>query len=276
MEEKELRNLQDTLLIIMDEIDRICRKHNLRYSLFAGSLIGAVRHNGIIPWDDDIDICMPREDYDIFLEICQKELKKEFGVISMETKSDYGYGFSKIILKGTKIRQVGLNKGNSIFQLWVDIFPYDCIPNSIFKQKIHSFKNYFLVKILEERYDGIYGNKNLVKIVIFGLLHVINSIIPSSFLKNQLKNNMTKYNKEVTNEITCLSSPYKYEKEKLPATFFDKLSDYDFCGRKYLGYTDYDFYLTKIYGDYMKIPPKNKRHTHNLEIIDFGVYWKNN
>lgn len=272
MSDIELKKLQNTLLIIMDEIDRLCRLHNFKYSLFAGSLIGAIRHNGIIPWDDDIDICMPREDYNAFLETCKKELKKEFSVTSIETKSEYGYGFSKITLCGTKIKQNGLYKGNNIFQLWVDIFPYDCIPNSKIKQKIQNYKNYFLVKLLEERYDGIYGKKTFIKIVIYSIFHIINFIIPSHILKEKLVNNMTKYNKDDAKEITCLSSPYKYEREILPASFFDKLSDYNFCGRKYLGFSNYDFYLTKIYGDYMKLPPENKRHTHNLEIIDLGVY----
>lgn len=272
MKQSDLNRLQNTILIIMDEIDRICRKHNLKYSLFAGSLIGAVRHKGIIPWDDDIDICMPRKDYELFFNICKKELKPEFGVTSIETKSDYGYGFSKITLKGTQIRQNGLNKGNNIFELWVDIFPYDCIPNSRLKQIKQNYKNYFLVKALEEKYDGIYGNKNFIKLFGFEILHIINLIIPPSVLKRQLIHNMTNYNNKNAKEITCLSSSYKYEKERLPSNYFDDLSEYDFCGRKYFGYTNYDYYLSKIYGDYMKLPPENKRHTHNLEIINLGIY----
>lgn len=256
----------------MDEIDRICRKYDLKYSLYAGSLIGAVRHQGVIPWDDDIDVCMPRKDYDKFFELCKTELNPKFRTVTINNTKYYGYGFSKVTLKGTKVMQHGLQKKENIFELWVDIFPYDNVPDSIGSKHFHNWYNYFLIKLLEERYDGIYGIPNIAKRICFTLLHVINLFIPPKIEKKALIENMTKYKYKNTKEITSLSSPYKYYHECLPSNFFESLDEYNFCGRKYFGYHNYDFYLSKIYGDYMKLPPENKRHTHNLEIIDMKDY----
>ncbi len=272
MNETELKKIQASLLIIMDEIDALCRKHGIKYSLFAGSLLGAVRHKGIIPWDDDIDICMPRKDYDRFFEICSNELNSKFGIVTIFNTRHFGYGFSKVVLKGTRIKQNGLMKGNNIFELWIDVFPYDNVPNNKIKMFFHNYYNYLLVKLLEERYDGIFGKSGIVKRVCFIGLHFLNWLIQADSEKNWLINNMTRFNNDTTKEITCLASPYKYIKECLPSNFFENLTEYDFCGRKYYGYKDFDYYLNKIYGDYMKIPPPEERHTHNLEIIDLGVY----
>lgn len=273
MNEFELKQLHSLLLVIACEIDRICRVNDIKYSLWAGTLIGAVRHRGFIPWDDDFDIAMPRDDYNRFLQIAQKELKEEFGIISINNKKKYGYGFAKITLKGTNIEQIG-NKNGKNLEIWVDIFPYDRVPDSKIKRFIQNKKNYFLMKLLEEKYDGLYGRASTIKKLSFGLLHLLNYIIDEEKAKKSLDKNMMKYENENTSYITCISSPYGYIKEMLLSNYFEKLEEYEFEGCKFLGFANYNDYLSQIYGDYMVLPPEEKRHIHNLVIHDFGPYIK--
>lgn len=266
----ELKKLHSLLLLIMCEIDKICKNYNLKYSLWAGSLIGAIRHNGFIPWDDDLDIAMPRDDYEKFCMIFKNIRNTKFSLVSLDDHM-YGYGFSKVILNGTRIEQLGVKNGKNL-EIWVDIFPYDNIPNSKFGRILQKSKNYFFMKLLEEKYDGIYGKKNPLKFLGFKFLHLLNLVINDNWSKLKLDNNMKKYDKIHTSHISCLSSPYGYYKEILPSDFFNDICEHKFEDYYFSIFNEYDFYLKKIYGDYMKLPPIEKRHVHNLVIHDFGEY----
>lgn len=268
---EELKHLHKALLVIMDEIDRICKKNSITYTLWAGSLIGAVRHNGFIPWDDDLDVAMLRSDYERFIESCKSDLRPEFSVVSMDTKDTYGYGFCKVVLKNTNVEQLGVKNGKKL-EIWLDIFPYDDIPNSKFLRKKQYAINYFLMKVLEERFDGIVGEADIVKKTCFAFFHILNLFIPSGFLKKKLQKNMIRYNGKGYLKCSSLSSPYGYFKEILSKSEFSDMTEYEFEDRKYLGFSNYDYYLTKIYGDYMKLPPENKRHIHNIKVHDFANY----
>ncbi len=272
MTEENLKSFQKLLLLIVDEIDRICKKYDIKYTLFAGSLLGAVRHKGIIPWDDDIDIAMPREDFEYFFRVCEKELDHKFNVVNIENTERYGYGFSKLTLKKTKIVQKDIKNGNNIFEIWVDVFPYDNIPDSKFLSFKQNIINYFITKVLEERFDGIWGHPGILKRICYGIFHIFNMFISAEKLKKKLVNNMIKYNKKETLFISCICGYYGYSAEIMPRNIFDDLAEYEFSERLLKGFRDYDSYLRAIYGDYMELPPEGKRHTHNLEIIDWGDY----
>ena len=274
MSNYDIRDLHKAMLIITDEIDRICRKHNINYSMYGGTLIGAVRHKGFIPWDDDFDIAMLRTDYERFIDICKNELNTKFDIVSMDNSSDYGYNFIKITLKGTKVLQGDYSKLKDKYsQIWVDVFPMDNVPNDRMKKALHKFRNYICIKLLEERFDGLRSNeKNKKKIFVYKILGFLNRIIPASFLKQRLKRNSIKYALQNTEFITSLSSCYGYDKEMLPRTIFEEFQDYDFEGRKYRAVKNYDLWLTKVFGDYMKLPPVDKRVTHGFTEVDFGEY----
>lgn len=271
MKGEELKKLQKTLLIIMDEIDRICRNNSIRYTLWAGSMIGAVRHNGFIPWDDDLDIALERSEYDRFLELCDKELSDRFSVVSIERTPNYGYGFAKIVLEDTDVEQLGVKNGKGL-KMWVDVFPYDVVPENSKRQIIQDKTNYFFMKVLEEKYDGVYGNKGVLKKICFGFFHIINIFVSADYLKRKLNNNMRKYACESSHLLSCMSSPYGYKRELIDRSMFDDIIDYLFEDKKYMGFKKYDAYLSRVYGDYMKLPPEDKRHSHNIIVHSFGPY----
>ena len=266
MNELKLKKLQESLLIIVDEINRICRENKLKYSLAAGSLLGAVRHKGIIPWDDDVDVVMPREDYETFISLCMTELNNNFSLTELRTNNDYGYGFAKLSLKDTEVLSYISKTKIKKSEIWVDIFPYDNVPNNKIQRSVQKTICYFYKKCLEERYDGYCEKAKLLKKISFIFLHLWNRIVPVNKVKNRFIFWSTKYNHLQTDYKTCICGYYGYEKEMLKSNSFNIIVEYDFSGRKLFGLKNYDQYLRKLYGDYMVLPPEEKRHTHNLKI----------
>ena len=129
----EAHKLHQCLLMIAKEIKRICDKNGIKYFLIGGSLLGAVRHNGFIPWDDDMDFGMLRADYDRFISVCENDLKDEFLLCSINTEENYNRAFAKVRLKGTFFPDQGQANGiNS--GIFVDVFPIDVMPPTVFKQ----------------------------------------------------------------------------------------------------------------------------------------------
>lgn len=267
MNKDSLICLHNNLLIIITEIDRICKKYDIKYSLHSGSLLGAVRHQGFIPWDDDMDIAMLREDYDRFFKICETELDPRFSTLTMEKDSNYYYGIGKVLLNGTEVRQLHLKKKTGTERLWVDIFPYDYISNSRWKRMYQAVNAQLCIKMLEEKMDGISESARLLKKVYFSLLHMMNVFTTAEKTKKRLIRIMRKYDKLKDNEICCICG-FGYTRQILPNRFFDDLLDYKFENKLLSGFKYADKYLTQIFGDYMELPPEENRETHNLEIIN--------
>ena len=268
MDKAKLSKLQKSLLLIVDEIDHICRENNLKYSLAAGSLLGAVRHNGIIPWDDDIDIVMPRIDYELFLSKCESQLNNNFFFLDFRREENYGYGFAKICLRNTEVWSYVSHDKIKKSEIWVDVFPYDNIPDNRFLQTIQKMKCYFYKKCLEEKYDGCSEEASRLKKVVFSILGLWNKVVSVKKVKDKFMQWSTKYNNlNKTEYKTCICGYYGYVKEKMHSDCFDNIIEYDFSGKKYYGFQNYDDYLSQLYGDYMTLPPEEKRHTHNLEIM---------
>lgn len=137
-----MTDLQKVEFDILVEFDRICRKFNLKYFLFSGTLLGAVRHGGFIPWDDDIDVAMPINDYYKFVKICKTELGEDYFLQTYNT--DYvNFWYAKIRKNNTTMLESGFENVNMHHGVWIDIFPYFCIEkdDSIINQKLNKVLN---------------------------------------------------------------------------------------------------------------------------------------
>ena len=120
----DLRKLQNIILYIAKEIKRVCDKNTIDYTIIGGTLIGAVRHKGFIPWDDDMDFVMTRHNYERFLEACEVDLQEQFEVVNWRSNSNYGNGFTKIMLKGTEAIEEGKENVQYPRCIFVDVFPF--------------------------------------------------------------------------------------------------------------------------------------------------------
>ncbi len=124
-DDETLNKLHETLIELLDEFVRICKKHNLKYTLVAGTVLGAVRHSGFIPWDDDIDVGMLRPDYEKFLEVAPKELKDKYILDCFEQNKDYHLSFAKIKKNGTIFDEEAAHHMNNHKGIFLDVFPLD-------------------------------------------------------------------------------------------------------------------------------------------------------
>lgn len=255
------------MLTIMDAIDDICKESNLTYYLSGGTLIGAVRHKGFIPWDDDMDIVLFRDEYEDLRSKLKTQTKyPHLALLDSETDG-YFYPFMKFADTRTIAKQ-----GDTIVShgIWVDIFPFDTVPNNQIVRSIYLRKCQIYRDVLLSAVTDFSGVK---KLSIKGIAKVIFSIVGKCIGPQKIsvmtELHMQKYNgKHNAQYVGCNYSPYVM-REFLPKEIVKPVVEVTFENRKYLSFKNWDIYLKRLYGDYMKMPPKEKQKTHNIE-----AWWK--
>jgi lipopolysaccharide cholinephosphotransferase len=272
--QEQLRKMQLLEVGMAEEFDRVCRKHNIMYSLDGGTLIGAVRHKGFIPWDDDMDICMLREEYEKFRKVAD-ELNPDICYFQdHENDPEYRWGFAKLRRTGTSFVRLGQEHMNYKTGIAIDIFPLDDVPKSVIGQMFLDLYCYCLRKTLWSE-AGKKTSKGLKRIW-FSLL----SKIPSDFVFDRIKKITRKSRNTTPNRVRVLMFPsigkiyYKRPlktRYSIPKSWFTELDEYEFEGKKFWGTRDYDARLYHQYGDYMTLPPEDQRESHiPFSYIDFG------
>ena len=260
------KKIQKLEIEIIKEIDRIAKKYNINYFLIAGSLIGCIRNGGFIPWDDDLDISMPRKDYEKFIEVCKYELNDRFILDSRENNIYYYRLAAKVRIKNTKYIQDDLinYKGNQ--GIWVDILPLDDAKNkNNFDLKIQSAVKSLIEVTIEKKVGVDISNKSIwKKIVVF-----IFSIFSIKKLNNLQKKIMTKNNNKNYEYFVNLSSRYGYKKYIYKKSDWLPTKNKKFENINLPVPNNYDLILKGVYGNYMKIPPKEKQYIHNPILIQF-------
>ena len=161
----ELKGLQSTLLDMLIEVDRICKKHEIKYVLFAGTLLGAVRHSGFIPWDDDLDIAMMRSEYIRFRDVCVQELDaNRFFFQDNTTDPYYRWGYGRILRLGTEFSRVGQEHMKMRKGIFLDIFPMDGVPEYAPLRGVHNFVCFLLRKLLYAEAGRKTGKTALIRV----------------------------------------------------------------------------------------------------------------
>jgi len=276
MNQKEyLDKLHEVQIEILDEIDRICKENNITYFLVGGTMLGAVRHNGFIPWDDDVDIGMLRADYDRFKELCLNSdvLNKKYFLHCLDTDKNYWLPFMKVRKNNTTFGEKFIKNLDTHKGIFVDIFPYDNVKyEKNFFQKIRSFLILNIENAVLCKHKLKKANNCRRKIAVKSLMML--SLNQLYKFQNYLFN--IKINKN-TKLIVCFIAGGNPADETLERKRVFPVKEMEFEGKMYPCIKDYDYYLKRVYGDYMKLPPKNKRVTHSPEIISFneGKNYKN-
>ena len=252
---EESKRLQ---LEILDGIDRFCQERGLRYSLAYGTLIGAVRHQGFIPWDDDIDLMMPRPDYDRF----RKEFRAEgLYLVDLAGRDDCVETFVKVCKEGTVM--VDKNFGRELWGVNVDVFPVDGAPSEGLEG------HYASLNALREKAFQICPYYKSVPAGRFPLmlkyaLKRLRYFYPGSF--RSLKQKLVEGQKALSFD-SCETVGVYFAAEKtrtfLEKNVYEEIGKLPFEGREYPALIHIDAYLTQLYGDYMKLPPVEKRVSHH-------------
>jgi len=262
MKEIHWEVLKDIQLDILQNVAEFCNQNNITYFLAYGTLIGAIRHKGYIPWDDDIDIAMPRPDYDRFIRLFNNMQKSHIKVIAMDNDKHYGFSFAKVHDTRTIINETQYKKDK--FGVYIDVFPIDGV------------KDYKQVKVLRiankclHTKKANFSQRKLSKIIInfFGKI----LLLPFS------THTMLKFIDRMARKHPFGSTPFAGgicdsvvgKRAIVDANFFKDVQLQEFEGRLYNIPIGYDGWLRSIYGDYMQLPPEEKRKTHHV----FEAWWK--
>lgn len=263
---KELKTIE---LEIFKSFIKVCEELNLRYYVVGGTLLGAVRHKGFIPWDDDIDVGMPRKDYEIFLEKGQELLPKEYFLQSIYTDDAYIQNYAKIRDNGTTFIETSAKNLNINHGVFIDVFPLDYCEDT-FKYR-HIFKpiNFFLnLRISSEFYVP---NRRAVLKIVSAVLKIIYPSVRKVVLKRE------KMLKQLENGSLMANYCGAWgEKEIMPAEWYKEGTTLEFEGISVKVPKEYKKWLTQVYGDYMQLPPEEKRVTHHYtEVIDLNKSYLN-
>lgn len=271
-----LKKLQQMELNILKDFISVCKEHNLVYFALAGTGIGALRHKGFIPWDDDIDVGLPRDDYEKLLSVFQEEYASQYSVGNAETLQNYPLMTTRIMLKGTKFIEESLKNIDCDLGIFLDVYAFDNIPDDEKLFKRQAWSTWFWSKLLILYYIAfpVLPFRGIAKkaahflcMMVHGFLKLIH--ISPKWIYGQCKKASTKYNGKETKRMAymCDTSPY-INMISREASF--PLAEYEFEGIKLKFPKDIKQMLTFVYGDYMQLPPKEKRKSHCPYCLDFG------
>ncbi len=260
MKELTLQELKEIEFKILKMFDAFCKENNIKYYLSHGTLLGAIRYKKFIPWDDDVDLLIPREDYNRMITLFQDTEK--YRLFSFEKNQEYLYPFAKLCDMTTRKDEFGYNNGVEL-GVDIDLFPLDAWDDDLEKAKrevkyiCKNMSRLGLTKL--KKPDSVNLIKRFVKgmIMIFCKMHgskyYLNKIIKASYRDDQKGNNY----------LGCKAWCVYGEKGIIPAEVFAETIEIEFEGEKFPAPKDYDTYLTCLYGDYLPEPPKEKQKTHH-------------
>ena len=259
----DIDTLHKHILQIMLSVDRVCREHDLRYYCWAGTMLGAIRHHGFIPWDDDMDICMPRPDYDRFMEHAHEWLPQPLEALSIETSETFPGSFGKIVDSSTTL----IERGHSDYLagIYIDVFPIDGVPASSFMRRIAVTRYKLLDKLLYFLHRDPYKHGHGIS---SWPVLLIQRLFTHEWARKKLR---------------AANTAYDYNKSEYVLDYDDGINGViakrilgtptpvEFEGHELMGVEHADEYLRTKYGDYMVIPPHDNQRQHNFFYLDYNL-----
>lgn len=269
--EEGLKQLQKIEVENMKKIIEICEENNLRYFLIGGSLIGVIRHQGFIPWDDDVDIGLPRPDYNKFVKIAKKYLPEYMDIKTMTSEPNYKCYYTRVINNRKKIYWEH-GQYTAVIGIWTDVFPFDGLPNNKIQRKLHVF-NAFLHKALYKftQIDYVSTNKKrpfYEKVLIkFAMLTHIGKLLSPEKTLLKLDHVLQKYDYDKSEYVWNFAGGYG-TREIVPKWQLSGEREGTFENLTVNIPEKSEEYLTSIYGDYMELPPVEKRQSHAIRFAN--------
>lgn len=270
----DIRKLQLEELKILDEFIKICEKNQLRYYSLGGTLLGSIRHKGFIPWDDDVDVAMPRVDYEKFLKLSKDKFNDGFEIVNYDTDENYRYPWARMITHNMRIINHMANIPREEYA-WIDIIPLDGFPNKGIKRIIHKLHLSFWWNLNQiVQFDELVDQKRKrstlgrISLKLASLFKWLGKIINYKTCLKHINKALMKYPYDSdSEEIINFLAAYGFD-EVFTRESFASYEKYDFEGRKLNGPKGYDDVLTRIYNSsYMELPPVEERNKHHAEIV---------
>lgn len=269
-DDNTLQHIKDVELLILKDFIKICDENNLDYYLFFGTEIGAVRHQGFIPWDDDIDVVLFREDYEKFLKIMEKMDCEKYTVYDIRYNEQYFFQFGRLSLNGTYWAEYWDNQVNFKMGIHIDLFILDKVPNNKFKRLLYMRRCLLLCKLCSISSIKIEECSALINTIVNSLHFLFNKIgLTPKYYQKKLLKLFRKYENrdcEYYADLTMNEQPYFKIEDFKPA----KLVKFEDILAKIPN--NQEATLGQIFGDYMQLPPEEERVAHILNEIDFGKY----
>lgn len=261
MDLKTHRKLQLIQLDILKEVDRICSCHNIMYYMVGGTLLGAIRHHGFIPWDVDIDIAMPRTDYEKFQEVCQIDLNHNYKLLNYRNTNRYLRPHILISLKNTKLytKYYKYNKHLDNYGIFMDVFPLDNVPDSHWKRVLFKIRISFW-KMLRKNIISCSYTDNPLKQFAHHVIRFVFSPISLNWVNKRFDDTLKSYANEKTQKKGAIGTGrLSFDRESIENVIFGNPCKIEFEGFYFNAPEHYDDWLKKIYGDYMTFPSKQEQ-----------------
>lgn len=254
----ELKQIQEIQRELIGEVKRICKKCGIHFNMVGGTMLGAIRHKGYIPWDDDADIGFLRPEYEKFREACKKELNYEkYYMQDLRDTEGYRWGYGKLRRKNTAFIRLGQEFMPYEQGIAIDLMPFDNVPDHWLTRKIHFFCCFIYRKLFWSEVGSRVESNLLIRFT-----YKVMRLIPMDGIVRSYQRFIDRGQKRKTKLVRILTFPtpkgvYGYERR-----WYTQLAEYQFDDMILPGAQDYDGYLTVKYGDYMKMPTIEKRKTH--------------
>lgn len=261
--QEELRMVQLTQLELLKEVDRICKLCGIHYNIIAGTLLGAVRHGGYIPWDDDADVAFVREEYEKFRIACEKELDHtRFYFQDHRNTPGYRWGYGKLRRKGTQFLRA--NQENMPYEqgIFIDIFPLDAVADNKVVRTWQNFHCYCIRKVMWAPVGKVASKGKFLKWW-YGSLDKI----PAKVLYGHYDRYVKKLERKKTKWVRILTFPTPNKAYGYLREWYEVSAPIKFEGVTFQGIKEYDAYLSFKFGDYMELPPMEKRKVHPVTAL---------
>jgi lipopolysaccharide cholinephosphotransferase len=257
LDNDELRKLQLTELELLIEFDRVCRKNHIRYTLTGGTLLGAVRHGGFIPWDDDADVSMLRVEYEKFRKACETDLGDSYYFQDMKNTHGYRWGYGKLRKRNTlflREHQEHMPYEQGVF---IDVFPRDGVPDNAMERKLHKFQCFCVRKTLWSEVGKVAHDKWHMR-AWFRFL----SWLAGNRIFGIYDRLVEKSNRKKTKLVRNLTFPVPGGRDGYLREWYDESTELEFEGHRFMVNKAYRKWLEQEFGDYLTLPSVEKRKVH--------------
>lgn len=265
LSDAELKKLQAVQKELIREVKRICEKNKIHYNMVGGTMLGAIRHEGYIPWDDDADIGFLRTEYEKFRNACREDLDHEkYYMQDLRDTCGYRWGYGKLRKKGTEFIRLDQEFMPYEQGISIDLMPFDNVPDNPIARKYHFLKCFIFRKLFWSKVGARTEQNKFIKTI-----YKFMNLVPMELLVKRYQRFIDSTQHKKTKLVRILTFPtpkgiYGYKRE-----WYTRLSNYKFDELMLPGAKDYDGYLTLKYGNYREMPPAENRRIHPVSKITF-------